>query len=297
MQVICVTNKILFSVLFYKTEMKQRTFSNEVIDMIKLVAADMDGTLLDSRQRLSPRLFPIIRKLQEKGVRFAVASGRQYYNLLERFKGLERDMLFISENGGMVFEGHKLLYISKIPIEKLEEPVRRARSLPGAHVILCGTESAYLEDDDSVFNENAQRYYARLQRVSDVMEAAKKDSICKIAVFQYQQAEQGIYSALAPCGRQFQVVLSGDSWVDLMEPGVNKGSAIRQIQQRFDILQDESMAFGDYLNDCEMMREVKHSYAMANAHPGLREVSRLEAPSNDEDGVVRVLEREFALTC
>ncbi|MGE4548872.1 MAG: Cof-type HAD-IIB family hydrolase [Intestinibacillus sp.] len=265
--------------------------------MIKLVAADMDGTLLNSQQRLPPRLFPIIRALREKDVRFAVASGRQYYNLLERFEGLEEDILFIGENGGMVFDGRELLYASSIPIEKLQAPVRLARSLPGAYVVLCGTKSAYLEDDDSVFNENARRYYAKLRRVPDVLDAAGQDSICKMAVFQHRQAELGIYPEFLLCGRQFQVVLSGDSWVDLMEPGVNKGSAIRQIQQRFGITPDESMAFGDYLNDCEMMRAVRHSYAMANAHPGLREVSRMEAPSNDEEGVIQVLVREFALTC
>lgn len=263
--------------------------------VIKLVAADMDGTLLDSRKRLSPRLFPVIHALRARGVRFAAASGRQYYNLLQNFAGFEDEMLFISENGAMVFDGRKPLYTCEIPAADLAAPVKLVRALPGAHVILCGAKSAYLEDGDPVFNENAGMYYARLQRVPDVLAAAEQDVICKVAVFQHHSAERTAYPALAPCAARFQVVLSGDSWVDLMEPGTNKGGAMRQIQQRLHITPDECMAFGDYLNDCELMQAVTHSYAMANAHPGLRRLCRYEAPSNDEDGVTQVLLREFGL--
>lgn len=263
--------------------------------MIKLVAADMDGTLLNSRQRLSPHLFPIIRTLIKRDVRFAVASGRQYYNLLQQFETLEDHLLFICENGAMVFDGHNPLYACEIQTKDLRAPVELARSLPNVHVILCGTKAAYLEDDDPVFNTNAHLYYASLKRVSDVLAAAQKDAICKIAIFEQGYAEINACPAFRVFAQQFQVVLSGNSWVDLMEPGVNKGSAIRQMQKRFGIAPDQCMAFGDYLNDYEMMRAVKYSYAMANAHPKLRAACRYEAPSNDEDGVSQVLSREFGI--
>ena len=64
--------------------------------MIRLIAADLDGTLLDSRKRLSPGLFPLIRALRARGVRFAAASGRQYDNLLALFEPVADDLLFIA---------------------------------------------------------------------------------------------------------------------------------------------------------------------------------------------------------
>ncbi|MDU4936806.1 MAG: HAD hydrolase family protein, partial [Peptostreptococcaceae bacterium] len=78
-------------------------------------------------------------------------------------------------------------------------------------------------------------------------------------------------------------------WVDFMNLDINKGNAIKKLQEIYEITYDECMAFGDYLNDYEMMQECKHSYAMANAHPKLKEICNYEAKSNDEDGVVDAL--------
>ena len=66
---------------------------------VKLIAADMDGTLLDSNKNLSPDLFDLIKKLKEKDVKFAIASGRQYFNLLDNFKDVIEDLVYISDNG------------------------------------------------------------------------------------------------------------------------------------------------------------------------------------------------------
>lgn len=257
--------------------------------MIQLIAADLDGTLLDSNRQLSPHLAPLLLRLNELGIRFTPASGRQYYNLIQLFPALEHELTFIAENGAMVVDRGQTVFVDQILPPDLVQPLALARSTPGAHVVFAGEQSAYYEDDDPVFLENASLYYARLQRVPDLMEAAKHDRICKIAVFEHQNAENGCYRLLAPCKQRFQVVLSGADWVDLMNPGVNKGSAMRALQHKMGITPDECMAFGDYLNDLELLKSVTHSFAMANAHPALREISRYTAPSNDEHGVVRAI--------
>ena len=66
---------------------------------VKLIAADMDGTLLDSNKNLSPYLFDLVKKLKEKDVKFAIASGRQYFNLLENFADIKEELVYISDNG------------------------------------------------------------------------------------------------------------------------------------------------------------------------------------------------------
>ena len=69
---------------------------------IKLIAADMDGTLLDSKGRLNPEFFSVFESLKEKGVMFVAASGRQYYNLLKLFNRVKDDIMFVAENGTYV---------------------------------------------------------------------------------------------------------------------------------------------------------------------------------------------------
>ena len=83
--------------------------------------------------------------------------------------------------------------------------------------------------------------------------------------------------------------------MDFMNIGVNKGTAIERIQEAYDITYDETMAFGDYLNDYEMMQSCKYSYAMGNAHPKLKEISNYQAKSNDEDGVMEVIKEYFEI--
>lgn len=83
--------------------------------MIKLIAADMDGTLLNSQKELSPELYPLVEELHEKGIKFAVASGRQYYNLVKNFESVKDKVTFICENGSIVFDQGKNIISDEIP--------------------------------------------------------------------------------------------------------------------------------------------------------------------------------------
>lgn len=250
---------------------------------IQLIAADLDGTLLDSRKRLPPELPALLRELRARGIRFTPASGRQYYNLLKLFG--DENMTYIAENGAMVFENGRCLFADELPQELIRQTLSLVRPLPNAFPILAGEHSAWCEDEEPVFLQNAQMYYVRLSRVPDLEQV--HDRICKIAVFEQGRAEQSCLPALQALSGQAQVVLSGADWVDLMNPGVSKGGALQKLCQALEIPPDACMAFGDYLNDREMLQAVTHSFAMANAHPEIHAICRYQAPSNDENGVVQ----------
>ena len=81
-------------------------------------------------------------------------------------------------------------------------------------------------------------------------------------------------------------MLSGEIWLDMMAKGVNKGIAINKIQEITKYKHEETMVFGDYLNDLEMMESAYHSYAMENAHDDLKKVARFIAKKNTENGVI-----------
>ena len=94
---------------------------------------------------------------------------------------------------------------------------------------------------------------------------------------------------------RLEVILSGPHWVDIMKPGVSKGKAMRRLQEMLGIKPEECMAFGDYLNDYELLESVGESYAMANSHPKLLAMAKYIAPSNDDNGVMRVIYERFSL--
>ena len=84
-------------------------------------------------------------------------------------------------------------------------------------------------------------------------------------------------------------MLSGDSWTDILHVGITKGAGIRALQKQLNILPEECMAFGDYMNDYDMLTACDESYAMENAHPDLKKIAKHIAPSNEEEGVMQVL--------
>ena len=84
-------------------------------------------------------------------------------------------------------------------------------------------------------------------------------------------------------------MVSGKLWVDINNKGVNKGYALEKIQKDENISFEETMVFGDYLNDLEMMGKAYYSYAMENAHDDLKKVSRFIAKSNNNNGVVEAI--------
>ena len=90
------------------------------------------------------------------------------------------------------------------------------------------------------------------------------------------------------------MVLSSEIWVDIIPQNINKGVAIKKLQEKLGIKPEECIAFGDYFNDYEMMQAVYHSYAMENAVPELKKVARFIAPPNYENGVVKTIRKILA---
>ena len=147
------------------------------------------------------------------------------------------------------------------------------------------------------FKRNVKMYYESTQIVPDLLAVCDGfDDVCKIAFYDEGDAEHHEYPVLrALFEDSLSVILSGYSWVDLMRPGVHKGSAMKKLQALKNILPEECMAFGDYLNDKEMLEAVGESYAMANGLEEVKAVCKHIAPSNDENGVMRVIKERFSL--
>jgi hypothetical protein len=258
---------------------------------IRLIACDMDGTLLDDDDAIHHDFWPLIDRLHARGITFCPASGRQYYNLRERFEPIADEVIFIAENGTYVVQGDHELSSECLDRQVARDLIAVARQLTasGADVgaVLCGKASAYIERNDPPFREEVDKYYHRLQVVDDL--DAVDDDILKVAIYDFVSSEHVSAPAYAGFAGTHQVVVSGQHWLDVMAPTANKGTGLRHIQQALGITRDQTMVFGDFLNDLEMMDEATYSFAMANAHPTLAARARYRAPGNTDNGVVRTI--------
>ncbi|MBO3443018.1 HAD family hydrolase [Clostridium sp. CCUG 7971] len=262
--------------------------------MIKLIATDMDGTLLNDKNEISKDFYKVFEELKKKDVIFAAASGRQYYNLLKRFEDVADDMMFIAENGTFVmYKGEELL-LNALDKEVARELIKIGRTIEGAYVILCGKKSAYIESTDERFIEETEKYYEEYKIVDDLTKV--EDDILKIAICDFLGSETNSHNYYKDYRGKLQVSISGAIWLDIMAKGVNKGVAINKLQELLNIAHEETMVFGDYLNDLEMMGSAYHSYAMENAHDDLKKVARFRAKRNTEDGVIDKIREVFELS-
>lgn len=262
--------------------------------MIKLIVADMDGTLLNEAKVLPSGMFELIQALHKKGVKFAIASGRQYFNLVKNFEAIQEDLIFIAENGMFMAEGKKELRAYSLEKEAVQIFVERCRNVPNAYPVVCGKNSAYIEHDIPEFIEHVEQYYAKYELVKSLDEI--NDDVLKIAILDLEGTQEHVYPYFKEFAQDYMVSVSAFEWMDIMTKGIHKGKAVEALQEMYDITYDETLLFGDFMNDYEMMQTGYHSYAMKNAHPELKKVCNFETEfTNEDEGVKRELERMFEL--
>lgn len=255
---------------------------------IKFIATDMDGTLLDKDGRLPPDFFDVFQQLEQRDIMFAAASGRQYYSLLQTFSAVKDRIMFIAENGTLVIHQGEELYSCTIDNDSIHRIIKEARLIEGAHIVLCGKQSAYVETQAPKALEEIKKYYHRCDYVKDLLEV--EDEFIKVAICHFDGSQEFIYPSInAKFDVDHKVVVSAKIWLDVMNINASKGDAIKYLQDKLKFSFEQTMSFGDYFNDIEMLQASFHSYAVENAHEKVKTYARFSAPSNLEHGVMKVI--------
>ena len=244
--------------------------------MIKLIASDMDGTILKDKNEIHEEFYKVFQELKKQNIIFAAASGRQYYTLAKRFEKIKDDMMFIAEYGTIVvYKGEELL-LNALDKETAIELIKIGRDIKESYVVLCGKKSAYIESKDERLIKEVEKYYEEYKIVNDLTKV--EDDILKVTICDFIGSEENSYTYYNDYKEKLQVSVSGQIWLDITDKGVNKGLAINKLQELLNIKHEETMVFGDYLNDLEMMESAYHD--------DLKKVARFRAKKNTENGGV-----------
>lgn len=262
--------------------------------MIKLIVCDMDGTLLNDNKELPENFWQIEEKLHNKNIRFVIASGRQYFNLVDVFERIKDRCYILAENGAIVMLGEKSLYTNPIDKQDMSLLIDTGRKIANADIIYSGIKSAYVENDDKDLWEYASRYHKKMQLVDSLNNI--DDDCLKFTMYDQSGSQQNSYEHFKHLEDQFKIAVSGKSWLDVNNIQTNKGRAVKVLQDKLQISPDETMVFGDYLNDLEMMSSGKYSYAMKNARPEIVAAANFQTKyTNNENGVLRTIEEIISL--
>ena len=258
------------------------------LSQIRMVVSDMDGTLLNSDHKVSNRFFKIFNELKKKRIHFVAASGRQYHSMVNKLNTIKDDIIFIAENGALIKKQDRELGSTPLNKNIQDEILTTVNTIHGAHAMLCGKYTSYFDGKSVQFLNQLKEYYSAYEIVKDYSEVT--DEIVKIAVYHNISAEQHIYPKVVHLEEDVKVKVSGKNWVDLNHAQADKGNALKLVMKKFDVSPNELLVFGDYNNDLEMLSLTENSYAMANAHPNVKEVANFITASNDDFGVEKVLE-------
>ncbi len=241
--------------------------------MIKLIASDLDGTLLqDHAQELSPRALSLIHQLSEKGIHFIAASGRQYDNQIRVFESIKDEISYIAENGSICLHQGEVISRTCIPPELCKKIIDEIKRDNRFEIVVSQQQSCYIEDRNPDYVHLVKDI---MKNTTEVVKDIRTISgpILKIAICNMTESDESFLDYLDELHHIFKdeikIVTSGNVWIDFIAPGSNKGTALSAFMDLFHVTPDECLVFGDQYNDIEMLKSAKYSYAMKTCAPGV----------------------------
>ncbi len=258
--------------------------------MIKLIVTDVDGTLVkDGSPDINPKLFETILKLREKGIQFVVASGRPWASVERTFDPVKKKVFYIANNGAYIGCHGRSLFVYSIDQEIVKRLIQAVRKIPELSMVYAAADGDYTESkDETLCKWLVESYKFNLHRVDDLLEV--KEPCTKLSIYKDGGVEAAASSIVEEFKDILQISCAGDMWLDCMAKDINKGHAVKEIQDSLDIKPEETMAFGDQLNDIEMLQQAYYSFAVANARDEVKKAARFQADSNVNNGVLKILQ-------
>lgn len=257
---------------------------------IKLIVTDMDGTLLNEKNEVSPRFFQQFEELKKHDIHFVAASGRQYQSILSKLDPIKNEISIIGENGGVMQHANETKVLLKLTDSDVQHCISLLRLVKDCFIVLCGRKSAYIESSSTKFMTQLKTYYSEVEQVEDLTQVTDDDFV-KIAVYHFESSEAYIYPQVQNLIDSYQVVVSGQNWLDISHIKSNKAYALKMIQNDLGVTLNETMVFGDYNNDIGMLKLARLSFAMKNAHPNVIKMANYQTKSNTEEGVEDILDK------
>ncbi|HEY3016858.1 MAG TPA: HAD family hydrolase [Nocardioides sp.] len=262
----------------------------------RLVATDLDGTLLDRDGRVTVRTREVLDELDERGVPVVFVTGRPFRWLEDLWDAVGGHGLAICSNGGIVYDvaTHQVARALTIEPETALLVADRLRSdIPGTSFALENTRGYAREEG------YRPRHPEALGIPIGPLEQLVDQTVVKLLALHEEIAPETYWRRVDEVVGDLVTVTWSSTFalVEISAHGVTKASTLERVCMDLGVTAEEVVAFGDMPNDVPMLHWAGTSYAMANAHPAVRAAATHEAPAHDLDGVATVLADLFGLTC
>jgi hydroxymethylpyrimidine pyrophosphatase-like HAD family hydrolase len=264
----------------------------------RLVATDVDGTLLDTDERVPPRAAAAIGRLVTAGVGFVLVTGRPPRWIPPVVEQLPQVRLAVCANGGVLYDAaeDRVLWARMLAPDVLAELADAVdATLPGSRLAVERVPTGAHDELPFVAEPEYRHAWAPGAGMLAPRPELLSRPAVKLLVRHPHLSSDAMVAALAPVlGQKADLTFSmGRGLVEISPPGVTKASGLAEVAQWHGVEAAHVVAFGDMPNDLAMLRWAGHGVAMGNAHPALLEVADEVTASNADDGLALVLERWF----
>ncbi len=261
--------------------------------MIRLIASDIDGTLVpDSAAYIDPGYFDAVRELKEKGIIFCACSGRQFHSMQQLLAPITDDIYFITENGTLIRTKDRILHRWAVDPDDYIPLLEDIRAIKGASAVVSFPEVSYVDcgEDSRAFTYLRDNYRYAIENVPDLAELPR-ENILKITIH-CDNCEVVCADLLnSHWKKDLKMACSGIEWIDICPPDAGKGAAFAFLQDYLGIKKEETMYFGDNMNDLPAFDVAGIAGTVANARKEVQEKADLIAASYSELGVLKELKK------
>ena len=260
--------------------------------MIKLIATDIDGTILVPEGEFTESIKSYIKTLSQKGIKVVLVTGRMNATAQLIAKDLGLDTPVISYQGGLVKDGEKTLYERYLTEEQAIKIIEWGKNTEvNIHLNLYNDDILYSEKDCY----EIQRYCNNKHTKYEVKNFAdiKKDRVNKILAIDYNNSEKinRLEKNLPKLFPDLYIVKSTPYFLEFSNKEASKYCAVKFLQNYWGINEDETLAIGDQNNDIELLRAGGIKVAMGNATEELKKCADYITDSVDNDGFVKAINK------
>ena len=265
-------------------------------DSIKLIAVDMDGTLLRSDKTVAPETIADIKAALEKGIDVAYCTGRGIAEMREFFHSLPMIRYAVCSSGAVIYDvwEDRIIYKNGVPQPYVRQIVELAEKYKAMPHFLTDRESIVSAGDlDHMEDFHMEVYKTMYQHCSRTVEDMKKESLNFSYVEKVNIYFRTVEDREEACGSlkdlPLDLSLSENTTLEMTAPNTNKGTGLEKLSEYLDIPLSRTAGVGDNYNDTELLKTAGFAAAMGNAIAELKDLSDHVTADNDHNGVGQVI--------
>ncbi|NLC37783.1 MAG: HAD family phosphatase [Clostridia bacterium] len=258
----------------------------------RLVAIDLDGTLLRNDLQISPRAKRAIRQVRELGVEVTLCTGRMYASALPYAREIGLELPLVTYNGALVKNTGtgQVIYQRLLPEKYAREIIAKAKEydLP---VNVYHDDRLFVERITPEGRAYMEKSRIPVQEVGDLSRWLEQDPLKVLVMGEREKLDRLAEDWVREWGDAVYITKSWPTYLEFLHPEATKGLGLQALARHLHVEQEQVMGIGDSYNDLEMFKYAGFSVVMGNAEPAVKEAADYVTLTNDDDGVAEALEK------